>query len=668
MLNVWFGQFNIVAGQIQEEGPYVGVFEGARGAAGVYLYTVVEPLGGATARLCDDVIETVARTFDVPAGELTTNLSAALGAAHQRVREWNRLHSGAVATLGISCLAMRGDEAFLAQCGPTLMVARVGGRLHVAAPAGDDGRRALGSGDRPTPVFTRFNLMPDDILLLMSSAADRLIDRGTLNSMVTAPPDETLPALYLRVRSCDQFGALYLAVIDGVTGGASVNGVHRRSDSDDQEQRHPSPPGRGAGATGPRHIDRTDHRPPGPRTAAFTERASHQAKAATRAALGVLGEQRRLPSRRMLIILAACVAVLVLLWLAVPALARRGTEDRYAELLTGVDTTLAAARDEPDPGRRRQLLNRAEADLLDARTIRPDATEIDQRAGQISQEIAILDGARELTDLTVLTDLSTLGVAPQSTIELVIADKLYLLDLTSGKVLAFSGVAGEKPESVFDEGRPTDAERTAKARHIAPAPPSSGSLGVMLVLDANRRLFALSADGTIRQVALAAAETWKSDTAIAVAPSALYVLDAAAQQVWRYNSTPTGYSERPEPLLTRAGLKSAASISVSGVPVVATTDSRLLRLVEGREEELRPVAIDRPLLAPTAPQFNPVDGLLYIADRGNQRVVKLDATGRFQGQLTSGKLTALRALALDEARGILYAVNGQSLMVAPLPK
>jgi hypothetical protein len=78
--------------------------------------------------------------------------------------------------------------------------------------------------------------------------------------------------------------------------------------------------------------------------------------------------------------------------------------------------------------------------------------------------------------------------------------------------------------------------------------------------------------------------------------------------------------------------------------------------------------MDRPLLAPAPPLLNSGDGLLYVADRGNQRIVRFNADGTFQGQLTHHRLAGLQAIALDEAAGVLYAIAGQTLVRASIPR
>ena len=170
-------------------------------------------------------------------------------------------------------------------------------------------------------------------------------------------------------------------------------------------------------------------------------------------------------------------------------------------------------------------------------------------------------------------------------------------------------------------------------------------------------------------MALGGTGEWKTDTALAIGTSHLYVLDAAANQVWRYGLSAGGFPGPPEPLLgPRASLKDAAGISVVAGPVIATADGRLLRIADGREQLLQPAAMDRQLLAPAAPLLNGEDGLLYVADRGNQRIVRLSTDGTFRGQLIHHRLAGLQAIALDEAQGVLYAIAGQTLLRATIPR
>lgn len=666
-LTVWFGQFNIVDGQVQEEGPFAGVFEGTQSAAGVGLYVVAEPVGSAGARLCDEVIEVVARNFGRPEPAITANLLRALAAGHQHVREWNRLHGERPAGVGISCLAVRGEEAYLAQCGPALALAHTAGRFRVAAPVGDDSRRPLGMGERAAPVFTRLTLHPGDVIMLLFSAADRLVDRGALSKLVCSPPEEAMPELYLRVRGIQAFGALYLGVLPAPetppAGPEPVQEAGTARPTTGRQEPEVATPTAAPRTTAPAGARRSETTTT---AGATSPRPSRIARRPVE--LGSLVGGRRLPSRRVLLLLAAIVALLLLLYFAGNALARLAEDDRYAELLRSADAAVAQAATAADAGTRRELLLRAQSDLLEAQRIRPQASEVQRRIVAVGRELYGLSGTRELEGVHQIADLDAAGVAAQSAVELVaFAGHLYLLDVAGGKLLRLDPSGQERPEAIFEEARTLAGQQAGRPRHIAVVPEAGGP-GALLVLDAGRRLFALTADGSWRALTLPRADTWKSDTAMVATAEALYVLDAAGDQVWRYSGGVRGYDSPPEPLVARGSLKEAIAISMVGSPVIATSGSRLLRLRDGRLEEWRPSGLDRAPVAPLPPLFNAGDGLLYVADRGNERVIVLDAAGTFRAQVVHRRLAALRTIALDERGAVLYAVGGQSVIAAPLPR
>jgi hypothetical protein len=679
-VGIWFGQFNIVGGQVSEEGPFVGIFEGTRSASGVGVYVVAEPVGGATPRLCDEVLDIISRTFGSPEQALTANLLRAAAAAHQHVREWNRMHPGdRTAGVGLSCLAVRADEAYLAQCGPALAIAHTGGRFRVASPAGDDSRRPLGFGDRAAPVFTRFTLRPGDVLVLAFSAADRLLDRGSLISIANTPPEEAMPLLYRRASGAEQFGALYLGALDMPVAVAPAEGYTYPSPqvAPPPLAEQMAPPSASAPYPAPypapavanHYVEPTNGRgqewyPGSPNPPAPAPPRNALRPPST---LGTIGDHGIRLSRGMLTFLAVVAALVVLLIFVLPALAQRGNDDRFQELIRNADSELAGAGQTSDVGARRDLLNHAESDLIEARGLRPDTDEVAGRLDHVHDAQAALDRIRDLSDLTPLADLSAIGIAPGSPVELAVGARVYLLDMVTGKVLAFDTAAGGRPETVFEEGREIGAGKAGKARHITTVPATADSPAVLLILDANRALYVLSPDGTLREAPFPEKDAWRADTAIAATGDALYLLDAASGQVWRYGGSPAGYEGKPDPLLSHPALHDGVSLSMAGTPVVATTAGRIARISDGRDEDLRPAGLDRPLLSPAAPMASPADGLMYVADRGNQRIVLLDHHGDYQGQLTQRRFTAMRAVALDDAHGLLYAVCGQSLLVSPIP-
>ncbi len=682
-VGLWCGQFNIVDRGIQEEGPYVGIFEGSQAASGVNVYVVAEPVGTAGPRLCNEVLETIAAAFGQPGQALTTNLRRSLEAAHQHVRDWNRLHGReGQAGVGVSCLTARGNEAVLAQCCSALGLIQTGTRFRVASPSSEASARPLGFGDRIAPVFTPITLHAGDTILLLFQEADRLIDRLTLSHLVAAPPETAMPGLYQRVRHVPTFGALYLGAFEPAapapppvrpTGTAAGPPTGMRPGD------HPARTRAGRRAPPEPVIyaedDDAGFVPPGPARGTPGRAARlNRPNSGRTAALGALGDTGRLPPPRVLLLIAAVIAVLLLLIFAAPALARIGEEDRYGALLRSAGGSITAAQGAPDASERRSRLHDAQADLLEARQIRPDASEVTDLLTQTNAELATLDATRELDGLAAVLDLSTAGIAPQSPLEMATIDgRPIVLDTTGGSLVVVDPPEGAA-RVLLAEGTAIDGVTVSRPRHMAVVDsPAHGR--VLLVLDAERHLFAWTGDAGWRHVAVDGAG-WKSVMAIAAGPEALFVLDGAAGQVWRHDGDiVSGFLDQPRPLVSHAApggsagpLRDGIALSLAPDAVVATSSGRLLRLEDGNVRDVRPTALNRPLLASAAPLWDAADDVMYIAERGNQRIVLAGRDGRYDGQIRHRRFAGMRAAALDAAGGVLYTVSGQTLYEALLPR
>ena len=65
------------------------------------------------------------------------------------------------------------------------------------------------------------------------------------------------------------------------------------------------------------------------------------------------------------------------------------------------------------------------------------------------------------------------------------------------------------------------------------------------------------------------------------------------------------------------------------------------------------------------------EGHVYVADAGNRRVVQFSKEGEFLRQFRaaegSTEMDQLRGLFVDEERGRMFLMNGNSLLVSPMP-
>ncbi|MFQ6019977.1 MAG: hypothetical protein ACE5KW_04395 [Dehalococcoidia bacterium] len=211
---LWVGQFQLVGGQAQEEGPFAAVFPGRpRGdAEPADLYMVVEPALPGSAEFCGQLIEAIGRLFHRHKLSLTGGLLGALKGAHNDLREWNlkSLKEHRVAT-GTSCLALRGQEAYLAQVGPASTYVRRGDQLRRASPHIPDAEEPLGLYDEFWPAFRRYDLSPGDSILLATTNLATVTSEEEIDAALALPPVEGLPTLFRQAHHLSDGAALLIA-------------------------------------------------------------------------------------------------------------------------------------------------------------------------------------------------------------------------------------------------------------------------------------------------------------------------------------------------------------------------------------------------------------------------------------------------------------------------
>ncbi|MEE8369378.1 MAG: hypothetical protein V3S00_01265, partial [Dehalococcoidia bacterium] len=117
---LWVGQFGIVDGEAWEHAPWIGAFVHPHPSDdSADLYVIVEPALPGSEEFSGELTDAIGSVFRQGKGSLTGALLRALQAAHANLHEWNRrsLKEHRVAA-GVSCLAVRAHEAYLAQVAP----------------------------------------------------------------------------------------------------------------------------------------------------------------------------------------------------------------------------------------------------------------------------------------------------------------------------------------------------------------------------------------------------------------------------------------------------------------------------------------------------------------------------------------------------------------------
>ena len=367
----------------------------------------------------------------------------------------------------------------------------------------------------------------------------------------------------------------------------------------------------------------------------------------------------------MLLVLGAISAALLL-----PTLLSRG-DQQFGERLESARQGLAAAALGVDVASSRAALRQALGDVNLALEDKPlDQQALDLRA-EIEAALAELDLLVVPAQFETLVDLGRFGPAiALGALHQTAAGALYALDEAGGRVFSISpsGV----PSVIFSEGAPLDAAGARRAaKPISLALEGVVDSAALWVLDADGQLFRLDDAGALL-IDIPQPARLGSRDAIAVADGGLWLLDAAGGAVWRFPLLTGGGLDAPTRMTPRSDFAAASEIAVAAPPegaaalFIAMTDGRLRRFIDGEERPLTLQGLDRGPLVPGSLGIGP-SGLLYLADRGNDRVLILGSDGALSRQIAAEPLRGLRGVAVDEARGqIIYALT-TTLLTSPLP-
>jgi DNA-binding beta-propeller fold protein YncE len=237
-----------------------------------------------------------------------------------------------------------------------------------------------------------------------------------------------------------------------------------------------------------------------------------------------------------------------------------------------------------------------------------------------------------------------------------------VLDAEGSRVLRVL-LDGQPPITIYERGRAVNLVSAGQPASIEWSPATNS----VLILDDQRQAYTYVPDGGVLPMAVRDAASLGSMDGIATAAGNLYVLDRAENQVWRYLPSQGGYDSERVALLDQADLAGALEIAVAESVYVLDATEGIRRFDNRAEVEFPLSGIDRPLASPASISVLPGSGRIVVADAGNKRVVVISNDGRFLRQITSPSFTDLRAVAVDEGAGIMYVLNGDTVVRATFP-
>lgn len=190
------GQFAIVDHEPVDRGPNAGVFHG-KGPADdrAELYILAEGTSPAGDAFAGHVISAVGQAFATIDMSLTGSLMRLFDEAERNLRDWNQKSIAQHrVSLGITALGRRGDQAVIAQAGPSAAFHLHNGKV---ACHFTHGPHAVPIGAGPIDAgLIRIDLDEGDRVLLISSEAVRELDEELIEGILSLPTEKVLGNLY----------------------------------------------------------------------------------------------------------------------------------------------------------------------------------------------------------------------------------------------------------------------------------------------------------------------------------------------------------------------------------------------------------------------------------------------------------------------------------------
>lgn len=692
-IKTWVGRFAIVQGQAQEESALLRSFPRQRpDEEEDELYVLVEPASERSSEYAGQLVDAIGRMYRQDTLSITGAVLRALKAAHQQLLEWNErnLKEHRIGA-GVSCMAVREHSAYLAQIGPAVAYHVGGGRYRRIVPEGP-AVEPLGHAEGAEPIFSRYELLPGDLLLIASPNIEELLSEEELRAILLRGGDDALVELFRIASDVQDFSLVLLACVmepDEAAGEAPAASAPPATGEAPLEPAAESiaesapattvtPPEEPAPATASEPAAVSEPAapaveapiaagapPPPPDPAQPNVRIKGpEADIRYRRSTGLAAGLPRVPLQAM-IALVVLAAVVVLAWCVLPSALQDSRDDRFAELVSTARASLDSALATDDPGQRRAALDAAAAALADADLQQPDTAEVAALRVQVDVEKAKLDAVLLLPELELIIDISERISGPVSANDLAVGGGgAYFLDREQSRVIAISLLGAEpEPFVLLQEGDLVGDEIIGAPQHIAWAE----ELGSLLIMDASRRLIAVVPTEAGRLLTVRDAAAWGSADGIDYRGGSLYVLDRAGDQVWLYLASESGFDSERVTLLDAFDLDQAVELAVGDVLYLVMADDTIVRFPGSVARPFTQAGIDLFLSSPASLVAVPTAGMLLVADRGNARVAVFSPDGTFLQQLVSPSFTDLRALAIDEPNGLLYVLSGGRLYRTALP-
>ncbi len=609
----------------------------------------------------EGLTEEIASTYFRTAGSVTAALRKAIDSANTTLLKNNAGRDERV-SVGLACAILRGQELYLAAVGPARCFL-VGDSSVERLPSGDELREGavpLGVDREPDARFYHREVQPGNFLILADASLDHL--RGTTLQQAVESGEVNSALNNLRGVAGESAAGVVIKFVAPLPEGVAEPEPQPRRPAPREQPQTAAPPARPL-AEAPVEASQPKAALPffrrvGRDTALGLARATDGTKTLVEKMLPEDEIENPLAQRLHLSItmqIGVTVAVAVLIALLTTFVYRfRGQSTEYARLVRGAQSEIELARaGADDQASARPHWEDAISLLEQAATIRSPGPET---VSLRDEALAALDTYDHVTRITptLLREYQPGAVLNGPIVQ---GLNLYLIDTTHDILYredldeGGTSLVNREPQVITRQGDLAgDQVVSGLIDLIWMEDGGAPQRNVLAVLSRNGLLITYSPSWDVTAVLLPGYEAWSDPRAIAIYDRDLYILDAGANEIWRYEAGADAYAGSPQRYFTDIEPELADAIDMAidtnGNVYVLHAGGRISKYFFGRPEPFEFEGLPQPLARPSALFLNLslFDRAFFIADPGGGRLYATAPTGVFLANYKDADNTIFNAL------------------------
>jgi len=694
------------------------------------LYAIIEVAGEGMERdeLCQLLLETINKEYFRAPGGITAGLRQAIKAANAQLFRENRDRPTAERMIGgVSCVALRENDAYIGQAGPALVYAAHKGELarypetspwlDLPPPQWVDEGYAVPLGVRRDVEIDLFHcrVQPGDTIVLAETALAQIAGQDTIAKAVVYQEVDMALAYLKRLtsgRDCSALVIEILAVAEEAE--AEIPEEEWEPVVEVESFAERVRPGRERRPVSPSALERVTTM-----REALTSRLDlvgllRGLGGGLMAGLAILGSgattlfrrilpgaeaPEQVPARRaaqarrprsaakakgnkVMVALAIAIPLIVALFVGVVYLQwGKAREARFVELVEQAEAKHALALTASDKPTARRHLHEAQGLLTEAQTLKAEDPVAGGLQGEIQATLDKINNVVKLYWVGALQKYDDPGSNPSRVI--VSGIDVYVLDRGTDRVYKY--LLNEVGDGLQDMDIDPVLLRKGDQRgdivvsdlvDMVWMPVGSGrQTSNLLVLESGGSLLEYDPVLGLAVLPVGDQDTWRYPQLIGSFFGNFYLLDSQSNQIFKYLPTADGgYSNPPETWFqVDVDLVGVVDMAIDGYIYLLYADGRILKFMGGEPAPFEQTELDEPLRGPTAIFTSPDEEtkFLYVADAGNGRIVQFSKEGQFIRQFRAaeaGVFDQLRSLYVDEVGSKFYILSGDALYMANIPE